>query len=296
MKALLALLLVTGPAFAVENGSEYMHQAPASTPELTPFLSSKAEVLKGRNGGKVEVGGVATGVLFEYGLNEMFSAGARLGFEAYSAKLTPASGTVLDDTRTKAGMQDLGLFFHGRSGRDLSLRYGLDLGVALGKEKFKDNGDVNSYSGGIAAAPFLGLEWVRGRNTFGFNALYMHWIADRKGEQEGSSTSNGYSYTYKGGGVFKPSVFYEADVSIVTIGAALSIAYSNDQEVRQDGKDPDRSAGTTTWNLKVYVPVHVTPTITILPELSYGEVSALNNAVYESDRTSTFQVAGRFAF
>lgn len=293
-KLVLASLILGGAsASAATSNPEYLHQAPLGASELTPFVSYAQYKIKAKNGNSVEQKGFREGVRFEHGLTDQVSAGAFLA--GHSLKAT--SSAPNSDSTTESGLEDLSVFMHGRADMPQgSVRYGVDVNFALEKEKIEANGNSNATSGGISLAPFLGYETNAGQGTAGARLRYKFLVGDRKGEETLSSGTTS-SFTTTGGHVLDAAVFYELPVApMASLGVAYELAFVEKTKIEQNGTKSDRSTSRTVWNLAAYVPVDVTPTIRILPQISYGRFSAFDTTNIDSVELWGIDLGARFTF
>lgn len=292
MKHVLALLmLVSGSAFAADNGSEYMWQTPADKWEVTPSLSMMKTTTKPKAAGAqdIEMSATTISVKGEYGISEQFSAGLLLANVSGKAE----QGATSIDVK---GMADIIAFFHGRNAMGTgSLRYGVDVGLGLSKREIESTGDTNVSSGGISLTPFVGYEIAAAPCTYGARLAYKMYAGERKQTDNTSTPADDDKIT--GPTTTSLAFFYEHDMAPVRLGAALEIASNTESEIKTNGgAGVKQGDGETTMGIKLYVPYTVNEMITILPEFTYAQATAKENNTIDSKSGWNLGVGGRFTF
>lgn len=271
------------------NGSEFQWQTPADKMELTPVFGFENSTLKKKPSGENKTSGTHERLKFEYGISEEYSTGLGLGMTSSETETTGSS------TKTKvSGLEDLELFFHGRTMAG-ALRYGLDVNFGLEKLKIKSNNDRNASTGGLGLTPFIGYEMgLASGCTFGARIEYLIWAGKRKATQEGTTNTD---IDVTGPNALMTSVFAEHDFSPVTLGAAFQIA-NLEKTKTKIGSNPENTdaAAHSYWNLKVYAPWAITPTIWLLPELNYASYTVLDKTSEDSLNSLGFDIGARFQF
>lgn len=285
--------LLVGAHAAPTTNPEYLHQAPEGTLELTGVLSYATSTAKYKSGNKSDTKGFREVLLFEGGLNDLASAGVALGY--HSLKNTSSAPNT--SSTTSSGLEDLDVFLHARSNMvNGSFRYGLDVNLAVEKDKREANGDTNAATGGIALQPFVGYEIQTGAATVGGRLAYAFWVGDRKAEITNSSGTT-ISYTLSGGNSLTPSVFLETPLQeTTTLGFAFEMAFSDKSKYEVNGTSGDYTSSRSRWNLMTYVPVDVTSTIRIVPRVAYGQFSAFDTSSLDSQDMWTIDLGARFVF
>lgn len=295
MKQILAFLLaVSGSAaFAAENGSQYQWQTPADKWEVTPKLTFGSMTSTAtNNGGDTKTSKFGISVLGEYGISEMFSAGLRLSHINNKAE-QPNNGGNTNTT----GLEDLGLFFHGRTAAGPgSFRFGADVAFSLGKREQKGSGndtDLTANSGGLWLAPFVGYEMSSDACTYGARLAYKTLLGDATLDDK-QQTPN-VEYKQSGTQTTSFALFYEHNMAPVVLGAALEIDSLAKAEFKANNSTT-KIAGHTNTGLKIYVPYMVNEMITVLPEFKYSMHTAKENKNVDSVSGWDLGVAGRFQF
>lgn len=292
MKHILALLLTVScsAAFAADNGSQYQWQTPADKWEVTPKISLGSQTSTAtNNGGDTKTSLFGISVLGEYGISEMFSAGLKLSNVNNKEEMPNNGGS--DKT---TGLEDLGLFFHGRTAMGPgSFRFGADVGFSLSKKEVKANGDETANSGGLTLAPFVGYEISSDKCTYGARLSYKMLMGDATSTNKGTTPAT--ESKVSAGQSTALALFYEHDMAPVTLGAALEIDSMAKIESKT-GTTTTKTAGRTVTGLKLYVPYTVNDMITILPEFRYAQHTAKENRTIDSVSGWDLGVGARFQF
>ncbi len=284
MKHVLAILVVvSGSAFAADNGSQYQWQTPADKWEVTPRLGLINMTNAPKVGTETKTSGMNISVKGEYGISEQFSTGLMLSNVNYSTDTTPEF--------KQTGMEDLVAFFHGRSAMGGgSLRYGADLGFSLVKAENKSATESNASSGGLSVTPFVGFEMQAAPCTYGARLSYKMYTGDRSVKNPAPAAEDKLS----GPTTTTLSLFYEHDMAPMTLGAALEIA---GQSSTEDKTTPPstKSSGNTLTGIKLYVPYMASESITVLPEFKYAKATSMPSTT-DSVTMWELAVGGRFSF
>jgi hypothetical protein len=283
-------------AYAAEqsnNGSEEMHQAPASTFELEPQLALRDNVQNYTSGAKIEQTGALIGVKAEYGFNDTLSAGLLLGYASLSGKIS--GGSISVSGADSKGLNDPSLFLNARfNAGPGSIRFGTSLSFSLEKSKIDSNLNSNPATGGTALDPFVGYEMYFDKNTFGARVAYGFLLSNQK--RTDSQSGVDVDETISGVNSLHTSLFYERAIDNVTLGFAFDLINNSKTTIKVDstGSSSDGSP-TTYWDLDVYVPIRLTSNLTLLPETIYQTGSALPSTI-SSFNSLTIQCGARFAF
>jgi len=297
---LTAVAVISMNAFAAEGsklGSEYLFQLPADKMAVTPsFAYNSMELdyksITGLTGAKAT--GTIIGARGEYGISEMFSTGLVLSSTSDKSKYSPSG--VQKDT-SASGLDDLVAFFNGRMDMGSgSFRFGTDVVFSLEKEELNDQGNkTNQASGGMGVRPFVGYEMYAGPCTFGTKLSYLMYLGDRKGTDKSSTGDE--AYTMSGSQMVIGSLFYEHNLSPLTLGASFEWESSAKEETTYTtSKTKSETGGVGFYRLNVYTPYEVSPMITILPQLTWGKLSAYDKTVISGGEVMNLQVAARFTF
>lgn len=286
MKHVLAFLLFAScSAFAASsggNGSEYQWQTPADKIEVTPRLDYINRTDAPKTGSDTKVTGFHVGLLGEYGISEMFSAGLSLSNLSYTINTTPET--------KKSGLEDLNVFFHGRSEMGMgSLRYGIDVGFGLAKSETKTNGDQNASSGGMSLAPFVGYEMNMAPCTYGARLSYKMFMGDR------THTNGATEEKLSGPTTTSLALFYEHDMAPMKIGAALEIEGSGSYDTKVNGTSSGKTSGETMTGVSIYAPYEINPMITVVPAFKYAKATSMPSTT-DSTTYWTLGASGRFTF
>lgn len=293
---LTALTVGSVQAMAAEGytGSQYFYQAPMDRIVVTPaidYLSLSADMKEASGSNSLKIKGFSEEVRGEYGINEMMSAGLVLSYTKLKTEYSPA--TTAD--KTQKGLDDLKFFVLGRHEMGPgSLRFGTDVNFALEKDITNADGNGgNSATGGISVEPFVGYEMTSGACTYGAKLSYLTLIGDRKKEDKSQTPTA--SSDVSGGETVTLGLFYEHKMEPLTLGASLEWASLANEKQKTNGSTTE-TAGHSLATLNVYVPYDVTPSITLLPQVSYGQYTAMDTESYDGVKMYGLEVAARFAF
>ncbi len=287
-------LMFSVSAFGAAEGSEFQHQAPVSTFELTPTLEYKAFTTKLKAVGfdKAEISELSEGLMGEYGLNDMLSLGFLLKHSSSDNKYSPSGATK--DTSAK-GLKDPDFFVNGQvAAGPGSFRFGTHLSFSMEDRKTDASEKSNMASGGALLTPFVGYETILGPHAVGARMAYTLY----KGEQKRSDSSSGTKVdsTVKGGEVLTTALFYEYDSQPVTLGVSFELQNQRSTKTTKNGNTTDNNNPVSIYGLSVYAPVLVAPNITILPKVTYNAYGAYDSTNIDSVTGWTVQVGARFAF
>ena len=107
----------------------------------------------------------------------------------------------------------------------------------------------------------------------------------------------GADQTVSGGQAVEVAAFYEANVNKLTFGGALSYtARAASKTAIADAAATSDGNNTTGFAFTYYMPVHFTPTITLLPVVSVGSTHYPTASGIDSQTALAIGCAGRFAF
>lgn len=285
-------LLFASTAFAQEgNGSQYQYQTPANQFDLTPGLEFGGVTTKNpasASYSELKQTMVTESVMGEYGLNDMLSVGLILG----ASERENDYGTSLIRNTHSVGFLDPNLFIKGRLPVGPgSLRFGTNLSLAFEKFHVYSDSNTNVSSGGIHMIPFVGYEVEINRNIFGARFSYEFKLMNDK------LVANDVGGTRKGGENFQSALFYEYHLSRVIIGGAFELINHASERVDFDnGGSQMWKESTSEFRVKAYVPVKLSPRVTILPSLFYGTYAAFDRADTDSISEWNLNVPIRIIF
>ncbi|MES2856119.1 MAG: hypothetical protein V4692_09660 [Bdellovibrionota bacterium] len=286
MKRNLLAMMVIAMAFGTANaqessgatGSEYFHQAGAGASEVEAGLNYHlGSVSKAKTAAATDVKTSGLQSLYgqyQYGINEMFAVGGRIGYQATETDTTPKTKT--------SGLQDVAVFMEGTNAMGAgNLKFGADLGIGLAKKKVGT--DTDAGTGGLSLAPYVGWDMSAGPGMLGAKLQYT-WRGERKSETAGTETAT------KDGNTVGLSAFYEHMMADVTLGAALNFDMTADQVSTTSGVSTTSKAHNTT-GIDLYSMIPFAGW-SLLPGLTFDFADS------EQDKYQfvTLNVAGRFAF
>lgn len=304
IRKLIALLplAIASAAYAADTGSEYMHQTAASKWEVTPQIEYHDWTVKSYNAApsKVEISGMSYSVKGEYGINDMFSVGAKLGMNSDSWKYTYDTGTAPGNSST-SGLNNIDIFGLGKT--DLAggtFRYGLDFAVSTAKHKFDTTSNTYSIAndtGGTSLTPFIGWEMAMGPGTLGAKFSYSFLLTDRKYDVSPAAGTNIDSD--KGVNSESLAVFYEWMMNNWSLG--VSVAWngvSGSKATTVNGATGDVDSGHAGILVDVYAPITLADNITLLPQIGFGDpgTAVQNIGGVKTDSGWDLGVGCRFAF
>lgn len=299
MKSLI-LTLVLGFSAVVfaegsaSNSSQFQHQTAAGIFEITPELVYLSANIKSDSVKKAE-SDIAEGLVAEYGLSPMLS----LGLAATLADDKLHSDNGAKDVKS-SGLGDLDLFLNGRAPTASgSFRFGAHVFISPDSQKKVDTaGDLNAASGGETLTPFVGYEFTSDRMTYGARVKYDVYKTKAKFREE--DTSPIATGKMKDGNELKTSVFAEADLNPVTLGASFSVVNEKKAVLELDpnpsfSSTAEYSPATSRWELNLYAAYTPETWVTILPTIGYADWTAVPKDI-GSQNAYFVSVAARFAF
>lgn len=274
------------------KGSQFLYQAPVDKIQLTPALTylSLTAKLKGAVT-KLESSGYTGALRSEYGISDMFSAGATLSYTSLKNEYSPAGVTASTDSK---GLDDIRFFLLGRMDQAASsFRFGTDVNFSLSKSITEADSDTNRASGGISLEPFVGYEMYWNACTVGTKLAYKLYAGDRKAEDKSATPTT--TSDVSGGETVTWSAFYEHDMKPWTLGVSLD--WESEAKDKEDTNGTvTTSAGQSIMTLTLYAPYEVSESLTVYPLVNYGKYTAFDTASIESANSYAVQVKGRFTF
>lgn len=285
LAAMTIVALAFGTAHAADSsgGSEFFHQAAAGGSDVEAGLQyhlgsttrAKAATVDTKTTGLETIYGQ-----YQYGINEMFAIGGRVGYKAIEAE---TGGTTVKTN----GLEDIAVVLEGTNAMGAgNLKYGADLGLGLSKRKVEaDRADAGT--GGLSLAPYVGWDMAAGPGWLGA-ALQYTWRGERKSDVTAAGTTT--EATTKDGSSVGLSAFYEWMITDLTLGAALNYEMFSEATVTSGGTDTKfKSHNTTGIDLYSVIPMSG---FSLLPGISYE----LSDSEQDKWNVLTLNVAGRFAF
>ena len=289
--ALIAFFAVTTANAGTPVKSEYFYQTDATqhqvTPELT-YISDKTEF----TGASSETTNQTLNVRYEYGINEMLSTGAQIG---YLTGETETAGTAADQT----GMTDITLFVKGQNSwvDSQSFHYGANFGWSPGDATVDTTGETNAMTGGMSLTPYAGYLWMVGKGVAGVNLSTQVDIGDRTIDDEANTDKTKAT----GGNDTTLTGLYEHPMEWGLVGTSLSYIATNTTE-NETGAVTSETTGGNFWRLRVYPTYKVSETATVIGQIAYqgflGDSVTSGGTVVDVDSSNvlTLQVGGRFTF
>jgi hypothetical protein len=296
--SVLALALAFGGfANAADSaGSEFFHKAAADKWEVTPFLgwssyksSSKATSTKASSDTTFKT--TYLSAIGEYGINSMWSVGLNLGL--YTNRTTSADN--VPDTKTK-GLPNPDIYVRGASALGGgALHYGADLSVGLSKHKTETNGDESNSDGRLTLTPYVGWDMTAGPGFWGARLAFD--IFKTVGKQTVETATTSTDSDVRGDYQWNVATFYEWVSGTNTLGGELMYQHVGGTNVETAGTKAGLNDTHTDFQLKVYDAIWVTPTIAILPDLTYTSFNFSDDATtVDKESGLGFDVGARFVF
>lgn len=265
IRKLLAILplAISSAAFAANEGSEYMHQAPAGKWEVTPQVDYHDYTLKHTTGSNTDAAGVYYGAAGEYGINDMFSVGA---------KITANNEKWKQDNTTSntSGLRNIDIYGLGKNDIGMGLiRYGLNLAVSTAKAKLDGNGfPTNNDSGATWLTPFVGWEMAMGPGIFGAKFSYTFQLTDRKYDDGSGAIDKETGVNSE-----KLAVFYEWQAD-TTWSLGVSLAWNSvngSKTTTPAGASSNADTGHAGPFVDVYAPITIAQDILLIPNVGWGD-------------------------
>ena len=310
-------LAISGSAALADDeifATEYLHQTDAGVLELTPGFGGSAGQTAWSNGApngiaassatyqstttKTTLGVVPLAVEVEYGINSMFSAGANIVYGAGSTSNNDCPSGATCSTYKYKGFFNPVVYFKGRNSLGAgALLYGIIGDIAIENRKTNSSGDGNFANGGTTLAPFVAYQMPTGTvGAWGIRLQYDLYRGARKSTSDYSTP--GQESVQTGGNQWVLDTFYEANVSLLTIGGSLYFESHPDTVTSLNGAPAtSNNDGRTLLGFQVYTPVHF-KRVTLLPNASYAVFGAYNSALTGVSSLSIAQigVAARLPF
>lgn len=268
--------------------SEYFYQTDVDRHQVTPELGYETSRIDPETGSSTDVTTSVLNVKYEYGLLDMLSMGAQIG---YANAVNDRGPTTVDER----GLTDLLLFARARQAfiEQQSLHYGATLNVSLGdREEDVDGNDFDVQSGGIGLAPYVGYQWLVGANTIGVNVSTEFDLVDRTVEESTAGVPNDVERT--GGNTSTLSGFWESPIPNGLLGIALYYNAVNTLEETDEGATATID-GENNVGAQVYVPYYFNEASTFIGSADYS-VGVGDQAEVDSSDAFLLNVAGRFTF
>lgn len=289
----LAIVITTlgfaGAAFAgTPIKSEFFYQTEMEKQQVTPELTYGSTKTKATAGTQTETKQTLN-VKYEYGLNEMLSAGAKIGYQTGSTE--PAGGGASTDEK---GVTDLNIYMRGQYAwmDGGSFHFGANFNASLGEREVDTAKNENTaMTGGMGLTPYVGYQWLMGKGVIGTKLSTEMDIGDRKVKTKPANTTSkvtGFNETALTG-------FYEHPFEKGLIGTSVSWIAFNTQETKTSGTTTT-TAGGNLWQLKVYPTYDLNETTTILGEVAYTSLLSEKFAGSKDVTDLNIQVGGRFTF
>jgi hypothetical protein len=245
----------SGSNGGIPGGSQFFYQTAAGHQALTPVLDYQTWNIDATDDNQT-LSGLLVNLGYEYGLNDMLSVGANIGYTNQTASETGLSNTTIN------GLQNIDLYVRGTLAAGVgSFKYGADLSISPGDRTISSNGNLNAATGGHSITPYVGYQMMAGPGTVGAKLSTQIDIGDRTTSQSGLPDQK-----FSGSDQTEFDVFYEQRLAqIWMFGAALN--YDSYSDTKHDG-------GGTLSNyspfigLKVYSVVNVGPG-ELLPMIQY---------------------------
>jgi hypothetical protein len=297
----IVILVCSNLAYADKKpGSEQQHQANAGVFEVAPgaqIYQLTSKYPSGSLNPRTDTTLFSSGVVVEYGMNSLFSAGFDF---RYGWQWSDNAGVIVRDHH-KVGWHDPSAFLKFKLD-DLgpgSLRFQLSASKSL-----KEMNDSGNYSGGTKLKPEIGYEVYFGPNTLGVRFGYGAYIGARE-----YSPADEFKYKIKGGNDFTTTAFYEFSAAPYTLGFSLKIENVESSKMTADsmaaydvnivsgvGATIDYSSSTSAYELATYVPVDLSPTLRIVPAFSYMAAGAYDSSGLSSLDAWSLETTARWAF
>ena len=285
--------------------SEIFQQAEAGQSQVTVFVPYRMleTTAKGAATSTKVTGLYRLGAQYEYGINEMFSAGAKLSYT-----MTKSDGNP--ETKFQ-GLEYPELFLKGRMPMDFGrLRYGLNLAFAPMKGKAKVvNGAITEApapterSGAIDLTPYVGFDMDAGPGVAGARLMYQLGIGESTTETDISISTPIVANTTvdvknQSGNVLTLTGFYEYFLSDMLLGAGLNYAMIGEGTTKTPGLFGGAATETKSKTLSLigvdlYARIPTGP-VELVPALSYWTKSSADD--YDKYNDMYLSIAGRFNF
>ena len=297
MKKLALILTFAAASSALAAGpvkSEFFFQTAPEKHQVTPDLSYKSQSKKS-TGSTEKVTNQVLSAKYEYGINEMFSAGLSVGYLTGETTDTGVAKT------SASGLTDVVYFLRGQNAfmEGSSLHYGADINMALAKAEYDSttNKAKNGSSGGMGMTPYVGYNWIVGPGVVGTKISTELDLSDRTLALKPGTTE----VKVKGGNETSLTGFYEQGFDKWLVGGAISYSSVNTTKATVSGS-PTNTSGGNYLTLKVYPTYEISETATVIGDLTYSnflgdeEVSGGTVTKIDSRDDLSLNVGGRFTF
>jgi hypothetical protein len=143
--------------------------------------------------------------------------------------------------------------------------------------------------------PFVAYEMPLGPGIIGARAEYEFWFTNRK---QVNSISTPTDSTETGGQTFSLTAFYEANIGKFTYGGAVTYTSAAESKSTPSGGIATGNKDSTTGTgVQFYIPIHFTPTLTLLPVVGLsGNTYTASGAALDSSALLYIGTGARFIF
>lgn len=286
--------------------SEFFYQTEPQKHQVTPELEYSSDKLEtSTTGADSELTNTQQilNVRYEYGISEMFSTGAEVGYLTGDVE-TSTTGAASTTTDQK-GLTDFNFFFKGNyAPMDASsMHYGINVGISpADREEDSTKKETNAVSGGMSMTPYVGYQWLVGAGVWGANLSHEMDLGDRSVNIKPGTTTEKRT----GGNDTILTGFYEHVWEKWNFGGALSYISRNTLETDPSVGADEETTGGTYWRLRFYPTWEVNEMTTVLGEIAYtnflgdsvtdGVPGTARPVDVDSSSTLSLQVGGRFTF
>lgn len=214
-----AVTLATASAFAAPT-TEYFFQPNGGQSALELNYMMGNDPVKFEGGGESKTTTNDLMLDYSYGLSDNAAVG---GYITTGSQKVSSGGA----DSTASGMGDLHAYYRGFS--DM-IRYGVDLGISLAKQKYNSTGELtNRASGGMSLAAYVGLLTSADAWNYGGN-LSVGMPLERSYEVDGGGGGK-----IKGGMLTRLAGFGEYNYGMGFVGAELAYNMVGDTTQTPDG-------------------------------------------------------------
>ncbi len=289
LRLLCVLAVMAGSAMAQAiPQNEVFWQADTGEMVFTPkFEYSSSTITPENTTTDLEVTLPQTTLEFEYGITEMFSAGALVG---YTFGQTAFGNTETDIT----GLNDIEFFGKGQMEIDSSSSFHYGVGLALGLSDSEIKADeTNVSSGRTTFTPYVGYIREIGPGFAGARASYQIHLTPES--EVNKTTTPDSENEYEGGAVFSLAGFYEMPMAWGILGFDLTYQSTSERvQTKAAGvgiPDADQNDNFSSITLGVYPTYKVSDMIEVLGRLSYGRFTSDEYLGADIDSTSLINVS-----
>jgi hypothetical protein len=272
-----------------QRASEFLHQAPAKTFELTGDLEYDALKAKLNDGTSFSESKFMLTPTAEYGISHFVSLGLSL---PYIWLRTPSDLPPPGTNAVSWGDPELYAKVRIDGVGPGSLRFQLTYAQTIG-----DATTGKNYSGGKSFTPAIAYEVAIDRHLFGLREEYKFYLGNRTMSYEDEAV-----YQVSGGESLTSQLFYEYADETLTYGFSFSLINQSASKFQatQTIYDQLLQQGTpaafngmcspigNAMNFQAYFPIDIVPNFRLIPRLSY----TVNEPIFRSTYPSLYGQSG----